>query len=120
MGVRYKGNSSYSATGSSPKKPLKIKFNKFVSGQKYYGSKILNFSNGYGDPTLLREKLTYDVVAKYMPSPRTSFASLIYEGSSAAFYEVQLELKTNEMANDWSGMISFIDYINASDNEAFC
>lgn len=32
VGVRYKGNSSYSATGSSPKKPLKIKFNKFVSG----------------------------------------------------------------------------------------
>ena len=162
MGVRYKGNSSYSATGSSPKKPLKIKFNKFISGQKYYGSKILNFSNGYGDPTLLREKLTYDVVAKYMPSPRTSFASitigskliglytqieqideeflernfadfslnlfkasdvgasLIYEGPSATSYEVQLELKTNETANDWSGMLSFIDYINASDNEAFC
>ena len=48
VGVRYKGNSSYIASGSSPKKPLKIKFNEFVSGQKYYGIKVLNFSNGYG------------------------------------------------------------------------
>lgn len=162
VGVRYKGNSSYSAAGPSPKKPLKIKFNKFVSGQKYYGSKILNFSNGYGDPTLLREKLTYDVLANYMPSPRATFAtikigsnliglytqieqideeflerhftdfslnlfkasdagaSLIYEGASAASYAKQLELKTNEAVNNWSGMIGFLDYVNASDSKTFC
>jgi spore coat protein CotH len=76
VGVRYKGNSSYNAAGSSPKKPFKIKFNEFISGQKYYGIKILNFSNAYGDPTLLREKIAYDIAAKYMPSPRSTFATI--------------------------------------------
>lgn len=76
VGVRYKGNSSYNAAGTSPKKPLKIKFNEYVKGQKYYGAKILNFSNAYGDPTFLREKLAYDIAARYLPSPRASFVTL--------------------------------------------
>ncbi len=76
VGVRYKGNSSYNAASSSPKKPLKIKFNEFISGQKYYGIKVLNFSNGYGDPTFLREKIAYDISSKYIPSPRSSFAAI--------------------------------------------
>jgi hypothetical protein len=162
VGVRYKGNSSYIASGSSPKKPLKIKFNEFVSGQKYYGIKVLNFSNGYGDPSFLREKIAYDISQKYMPSPRSAFAaitigsefiglytqveqvneqflervyqdktlnlfkasdagaSLKYTGKDATEYYNQLELKTNEDLNDWSGMVSFLNYINNTENELFC
>ena len=162
VGVRYKGNSSYNASASSPKKPLKIKFNEFVSGQKYYGIKVLNFSNGYGDPTFLREKIAYDISQKYMPSPRSAFAtitigseyiglytqveqvneqflervyqdktlnlfkasdagaSLKYTGKDATEYYNQLELKTNEDINDWSGMVSFLNYINNTEDELFC
>ena len=32
VGVRYKGNSSYNAASSSPKKPLKIKFPRKLTG----------------------------------------------------------------------------------------
>ena len=162
VGVRYKGNSSYNAASSSPKKPLKIKFNEFISGQKYYGIKVLNFSNGYGDPTFLREKIAYDISSKYIPSPRSSFAaitigsdyiglytqieqvneqflnrvyqdktlnlykasdagaSLVYSDNNPNSYASEMELKTNEDLNDWSGMVSFLKYINNTDNESFC
>jgi len=163
IGVRYKGNSSYTGVGTSPKKPLKIKFNEFVSGQTYYGVKILNFSNGYMDPTLLREKVAYDISRKYMPTPRANFSNiringsliglytqveqadksflerwfaadpeqnlfkagdngstLQYLGTTSAFYDTIMELKTNESANDWSGMIGFITFINQSSDADFC
>lgn len=162
VGVRYKGNSSYNAASSSPKKPLKIKFNEFISGQKYYGIKVLNFSNGYGDPTFLREKISYDISLKYMPSPRSNFAaitigseyiglytqieqvneqfldriyqdktlnlykasdagaSLVYSDNNPNSYVSEMELKTNEDLNDWSGMVSFLNYINNTEDELFC
>ena len=43
------------------KKSFKIDFNKFISGQNYDGLKKLNFSNGFKDPTCMREKLFFDV-----------------------------------------------------------
>ena len=56
VGVRLKGNSSYFHPGV--KKSFKIDFNKFIPGQNYDGLKKLNFSNGFKDPTCMREKLS--------------------------------------------------------------
>ena len=53
VGVRLKGNSSYSHPGI--KKSFKIDFNKYFSGQNYDGLKKLNFSNGFKDLTCMRE-----------------------------------------------------------------
>ena len=58
VGVRLKGNSSYSHPGD--KKSFKIDFNQFIPGQHYDGLKKLNFSNGFRDPTCMREKLFFD------------------------------------------------------------
>jgi len=86
VGVRYKGNSSYTMTGSSPKKPMKIKFDKYNSKQTYSGVQVLNFSNGIGDPSFLREKISYDIAKHYMPSPRASFATISFNGTSIGLY----------------------------------
>lgn len=59
-GVRLKGNSSYYGPGK--KKSIKLKFNKFVSGQKLDGLKKVNLNNNFNDPTLMREKLFLDVL----------------------------------------------------------
>lgn len=167
VGVRYKGNSSYSAIGNSPKKPFKIRFDSFRSGQSYYGISRLNFNNGFGDPTFMREKLAYDIAAKYLPSPRAAFAnlkvsttgsspqllglftqveqvdkpfllrtmgnnqgnlfkasdhgaSLLWEGEFSTSYEDNLELKTNKTINDWSGMVTFLNFLNNSSDLEFC
>ena len=40
-------------------------------------------------------------------------------GTDPAVYADRYELKTNEDVNDWSDLISFIDFINNADLDAF-
>ncbi len=72
-GVRLKGNSSY--WGSGEKKSIKLKFNKFVSGQKLDGLKKINLNNSFNDPTLMREKLFLDILQENnVYAPRCVYA----------------------------------------------
>lgn len=160
VGVRYKGNSSFSLSGNSVKKPFKIKFGEFKD-QTYYGVKILNFSNGIGDPSFLREKISYDVLAHYFPTPRASFATiavndtaiglytqveqadkvflkrfypnakgtlfkagddgapLVWMGTDTSRYDSLYELKTNEDAHDYSGLMALVKAMGP-DSATFC
>ena len=76
VGVRFKGNSSYNGA-STKKKPFRIKLNEFVKGQKILGIGSFNLSNGWNDPTLLREKVYDDVAMDAgIVGPRANFAAL--------------------------------------------
>jgi len=99
VGVRYKGNSSYTTAGNSPKKPYKIKFNEYRS-QSYYATKTLNFSNGMGDPTFLREKIAYDIARRYLPAPRASFATITADGRAIGLY-TQVEQVDKPFLKRW-------------------
>ena len=177
VGVRLKGNSSYSHPGT--KKSFKIDFNKYISGQNYDGLKKLNFSNGFKDPSCMREKLFFDVCREAnVPAPRASFAEVTFNGEPWGFYTVveqiddqfldwnileddgnlfkagdnfggggpggggpgggnntaadlvyydedqttyedRYELKSNEEDNDWSDLISLLDFVNNTDDAAY-
>jgi hypothetical protein len=99
VGVRYKGNSSFTLAGNNPKKPFKIKFNEFRS-QTYYGTKTLNFSNGIGDPSLLREKIGYDIARRIGPAPRANFATLEIDGKPLGLY-TQVEQADKTFLKRW-------------------
>jgi hypothetical protein len=86
IGVRYKGNSSYNFATSSPKKPFKFSFDKYRAGRTFFGVKKLNFSNGAKDPTMMREKIAYDIIGEYTPAPRTAFATISIEGRLIGLY----------------------------------
>ena len=87
VGIRLKGNSSYGHPGN--KKSFKIDFNKYVSGQDYDGIKKLNFSNGFKDPSLMREKIFFDVArAVGVPAPRANFANVYFNGTLWGFYTI--------------------------------
>lgn len=85
VGVRYKGNSSFTLAGNNPKKPLKIKFNEFKD-TTYFGIKVLNFSNGIGDPSLMRERIGYAIARRLMPAPRANFAHITLAGAALGLY----------------------------------
>ena len=75
VGLRFKGNSSSSVGGL--KKSYKFKFDEFDKKQCFHGFKKLNFSNGFKDPSLLREKLAYDLFkVAGVPASRATFAKL--------------------------------------------
>ncbi|MBK5286428.1 MAG: CotH kinase family protein, partial [Bacteroidia bacterium] len=85
VGAQFKGNSSYNAPGN--KKPFKIDFNEYVSGQKFDGLKTINLNNCMGDPTLMREKIFLDFCqAAGIPAPRCSYANLYLNDSLWGLY----------------------------------
>src|SRR6187401_725466 len=63
VGVRFKGNSSYSGA-TTKKKPFRIKLNEFVKGQKIDDMASFGLSNGWSDPSFIREKVYYEMGAK--------------------------------------------------------
>lgn len=75
VGVKRKGNiSQYS---NPAKKAIKIKTNKYVGGKEYDGIKEFMLHMNYQDPTMLREKLTYDICEDMgLFSLRTAFAKV--------------------------------------------
>ncbi|MFA6234988.1 MAG: CotH kinase family protein [Bacteroidota bacterium] len=86
VGVRYKGNSSYGMSRNTPKKPLKFAFDKYRGKQECYDVETLNFSNAAKDPTFLREKICYDMIATRMAAPRTAFAAIRVNGQLLGLY----------------------------------
>lgn len=84
-GVQFKGNSSYNAPGN--KKPFKIDFNEYVSGQKFDGLKTINLNNAMKDPTLMREKIFYDFMRRMgYAASRATYAKLYLNGEYWGLY----------------------------------
>lgn len=113
VGVRLKGNSSYGHPGN--KKSFKIDFNEYVSGQNYDGLKKLNFSNAFKDPTLMREKVFFDVCrAAGVPAPRANFANVYFNGTLWGFYTVVEQI--DDQFLDWRILDDDGNLFKAGDN----
>jgi hypothetical protein len=82
-GVKYKGNSSYDSTYA--KNPIHIALDEFVSNA-YHGYTDVKLSNGYADPSFIREVLAYGMVRHYMECPRANFAQLYINGQYSGLY----------------------------------
>src|SRR5690349_15064826 len=81
IGLRYKGNLSFSA--SSAAAPLranfKAKLDLFGGKDDWDGLETLNFHAGVVDTTLMREAVAYHVFrAAGVPAPRTAYANLTF------------------------------------------
>ena len=90
-GIRYKGNSSYFGVRLQEfkKLPFNIKVNYTDKKHKLPGGYTsLKLSNVFRDPTYLREVLTYDIAAKYMPSPRANFAKVYVNDEYLGLYNL--------------------------------
>lgn len=86
VGVRYKGNSSYSA--NRVKNPLHISLDEFKTTNDHQGFTDLKLANLYSDPSMVREVLAYDMLKNYMHCAQANFAKVYING-------VQLGLYTN-------------------------
>lgn len=97
-GVQFKGNSSYNAPGN--KKPFKINFNEYKSGQKFDGLKTINLNNSMKDPTLMREKIFYDFMHRNgFTSPRATYAKLYLNGQYWGLYTLVEQVSKTFLEN---------------------
>jgi hypothetical protein len=75
VGLRMRGQ--FSLRESGEKKPWKINTDAFIEGQEYHNLKQLMFINNIGDPSMLQEKLAYDLMQfAGVPSSHVCFVDL--------------------------------------------
>lgn len=77
-GVKYKGNSSYSANRT--KNPLHIKLD-YITPQNYQGVEDIKLGNGFSDPSMIREVSSYEILRQYMDAPLCNFAKVYVNGN---------------------------------------
>lgn len=74
VGVRYKGFSSVSV--NRVKNPFNIKLDYVIDGQDHDGVDKLKLSNVIQDPSFVREVLTYEIAANYLPSAKANYTNV--------------------------------------------
>ncbi|MDO9576920.1 MAG: CotH kinase family protein [Candidatus Cloacimonadales bacterium] len=84
VGVRYKGNSSYSPQNT--KNPLNIKLDHIINNQTYQGYGTLKLSNGFKDPSFVRETLSYEIAQNYLPAGVANYANVYINGTLIGLY----------------------------------
>lgn len=83
VGVKYKGNSTYSP--NQTKNPFHIELDTYKE-QDYQGYKDIKLSNGAKDPSFLREVLSYQILRKYMDAPLSNYANVYVNGDLIGLY----------------------------------
>lgn len=91
-GVKFKGNSTYSA--SNTKNPLNIKLD-YTYDQTHQGYTTLKLSNGKNDPSFLREVLSYEIGRKYMDMPLSNYAYVTINGSDYGLFSSSESINGN-------------------------
>jgi hypothetical protein len=75
VGVRYKGNGTYTSGSALGKVSMKVDLNKYVKGQKLAGLTTLNLHNNITDPSWMNEVLAYRLYRDGKAvAPRTAYA----------------------------------------------
>lgn len=102
IGFRLRGNTSRRAK----KKSFKISFNEFQAGRRYQNVKKINLNGSHNDPTMVREKLYYDIWNQTnQTNRRVAFTKLYINGDYFGLYSLLEEydkdwLKRNFVNND--------------------
>lgn len=103
IGLKQKGNLSNFGIGNAIKKPLKLSFSEFSQNQKFDGLKKINLSNGFDDPTLMRDALAYKFMRDAgIKCPRTSYANVYLNNTYWGLYLIVEEIDKIALKN-WFG-----------------
>lgn len=84
VGVKYKGNSSYNPNNN--KNPFHIELDYIHGSYDYQGYTNIKLQNGYQDPSMIREVLSYAILEQYMDCPKANFANVYVNGTLRGLY----------------------------------
>ena len=96
IGLSMKGNATLGASGE--KKPWKLDFNAYIEGQEFRNLPMLLLHNNFGDPSMLREKLAYDM-ARFAGVP----------AAHVAFVEVWIDITDDELPIEFWGVYALVE-----------
>lgn len=98
VGVRYKGNTSYSAAGA--KKSLNIELDYTNSTSELMGHETINLNNAFGDETIMREPLFFNIMRQYTVCPAASFVKLYINGAYFGVYSF-VQQENSDLLDEW-------------------
>lgn len=104
IGVRQKGYFSNWGAMGSVKKPLKISTDEFTVDQEYDGVRRINLSNGFMDPSMMRDVLAYKFMRSAgIPAPRTAYAKVYLNNTYWGLYIMVEEVDKRSLKNWYGG-----------------
>ena len=95
IGISPKGNSTI---GFVDKIPLKLDINTYHPEQEYQNLKMLLLHNNFGDPSLLREKMAYDMMR---------FAGV--HAGHTSYVEVWVDITDDQEPEDFLGVYTLVE-----------
>lgn len=102
VGVRFRGNSSFSMVAAGQKRPLRLKLDRVHGDQDVDGFRTLNLLNGINDPTSIRTALYSTIAQDYLPTPRVAFVQVVIDGELWGVYQHQQQFNS-DFERDWFG-----------------
>jgi len=101
VGVRIRGNTSYTALpAGSEKFSLKIDMDFVDPNQEIMGYDNLNLNNGFRDPTFTREVVYNNYVAQFIPNPRANHVLVTLNGQNWGVY-INVQQPDKRMLRDY-------------------
>lgn len=86
VGVRFRGNTSYTGISASQKKSFAIEMDWNDSSQTLLGYRNLKFNNAHQDASFMREVLYNRMANRYMPIAKGNFINLFINEQSWGIY----------------------------------
>jgi hypothetical protein len=68
------------------KNPFNIKLDYVINNQELDGYGTLKLSNGFKDPSMIRESLGYEIARKYFPASQANYANVYVNGNLIGLY----------------------------------
>jgi len=99
--VAFRMRGQFSLRNSGDKKPWKIDTDFYIDGQEYQNLRQLMFLNNIGDPSLLKEKLAYEMMR---------FAGL--PASHVAFVELWIDIRDDAQDPIFWGIYSMVERVD--------
>lgn len=102
VGVRFRGNSSFSRVSAGQKRPLRLKLDRVHADQNVEGFRTLNLHNGTSDSTSIRTALYSTISQDYLPTPRVALVQVVIDGELWGVYQHQQQFNS-DFERDWFG-----------------
>ncbi len=102
IGARFRGNTSFSGMGGSApaKKSIALEISQTDTNADLMGYDNINLNNAYGDETIMRETVYFNVMRQYAVCPAACLAQVYINGANWGVYSCAQQ-QDGTLINEW-------------------